>query len=178
MTDMEVNDEIEEDEEGISSRHNQATSAKPKPGHHHQQKNKTNNQTAGKNKPKSKKPAKKRKGGGDDEDHESDDDDDDEEDFEYENDDEYYKKFMEATSKPQGNDEDDLKYQLRLMKEADEKLLMATESKEERVEASDETTATATDAQQPKTKVDPDGTEYEWDPAVKGWFPKVSFFNL
>jgi hypothetical protein len=24
-----------------------------------------------------------------------------------------------------------------------------------------------------KTKIDPDGTEYEWDPEVKGWFPKV-----
>ena len=25
------------------------------------------------------------------------------------------------------------------------------------------------DAQKTKTKVDPDGTVYEWDPAVKGW---------
>ena len=25
-----------------------------------------------------------------------------------------------------------------------------------------------------KTKTDADGTEYEWDEAVKGWFPKVS----
>jgi hypothetical protein len=24
-----------------------------------------------------------------------------------------------------------------------------------------------------KTKIDPDGTEYEWDPEIKGWFPKV-----
>ena len=29
-------------------------------------------------------------------------------------------------------------------------------------------------AQHVKTKVDPDGTVYEWDPTVKGWFPKVS----
>ena len=24
-----------------------------------------------------------------------------------------------------------------------------------------------------KTKIDADGTEYEWDDSVKGWFPKV-----
>ena len=28
-------------------------------------------------------------------------------------------------------------------------------------------------AEKSKTKVDPDGTVYKWDPAVKGWFPKV-----
>ena len=29
-------------------------------------------------------------------------------------------------------------------------------------------------AEKNKTKVDPDGTVYEWDPTVNGWFPKVS----
>ncbi|CAF3277473.1 unnamed protein product [Rotaria socialis] len=30
------------------------------------------------------------------------------------------------------------------------------------------------EAEKTKTRVDPDGTIYEWDPNVKGWFPKVS----
>ena len=27
-----------------------------------------------------------------------------------------------------------------------------------------------------RTKVDPDGTEYEWDDDKKAWFPKVCFY--
>ena len=82
--------------------------------------------------------------------------------FEYEDDDEYYQKFMEQTSKVPLNDEDDLKHQLRLEKEFAER---ASESKKMDEGVSDET--------QVKTKIDPDGTEYEWDPSVKGWFPKI-----
>ncbi|CAF0886529.1 unnamed protein product [Adineta ricciae] len=50
------------------------------------------------------------------------------------------------------NDEDDFARQLRLEK----------------------TKELQNQAEQVKTKTDPDGTVYEWDPAVKGWFPKVS----
>lgn len=46
------------------------------------------------------------------------------------------------------SDEDDFARQLRLEK----------------------TKALQNQAEQVKTKTDPDGTVYEWDPAVKGWF--------
>lgn len=45
------------------------------------------------------------------------------------------------------NDEDDFNRQIRLEK----------------------TKQLQDDAQKTKTKVDPDGTVYEWDPTVKGW---------
>lgn len=83
----------------------------------------------------------------------------------YEDDEEYYRKFMESTSKLPLNDEDDLKRQLRLEKEYAEK------------KAADEAEASAKD-NQVKTRIDPDGTEYEWDPAMKGWFPKVTTLIL
>ncbi|CAF0935014.1 unnamed protein product [Rotaria sordida] len=38
----------------------------------------------------------------------------------------------------------------------------------------EETKKLQKEAEQTKTRVDPDGTVYEWDPNVKGWFPKVS----
>ncbi|CAF0859237.1 unnamed protein product [Adineta steineri] len=50
------------------------------------------------------------------------------------------------------NDEDDFNRQLRL----------------------EQTKKLQNQAAKIKTKTDPDGTVYEWDPAVKGWFPKVS----
>jgi hypothetical protein len=50
-------------------------------------------------------------------------------------------------------EEDDFHRQLRLEREEQ----LSKEKKE--IEA--------------KTKKDSDGTEYEWDPNVKGWFPKV-----
>ncbi|CAF0751570.1 unnamed protein product [Didymodactylos carnosus] len=37
----------------------------------------------------------------------------------------------------------------------------------------EETKKLQADAEQLQTKVDEDGTVYEWDPNVKGWFPKV-----
>ncbi len=86
------------------------------------------------------------------------------ENFEYEDDEEYYRKFMESTTNVPLHDEDDLRRQLRLEKELAEKKLIESEA------ASGEPTV--------KTRKDPDGTEYEWDPVVKGWFPKVrSFFS-
>ncbi|CAF4150543.1 unnamed protein product [Rotaria sp. Silwood2] len=38
----------------------------------------------------------------------------------------------------------------------------------------EETKKLQNEAEKTKTRVDPDGTVYEWDPNVKGWFPKVS----
>lgn len=55
----------------------------------------------------------------------------------------------------ESDDEDDLQRQLRLEREEAERL--KTQQSEEK-----------------KTKIDEDGTEYEWDPAVKGWFPKMA----
>jgi hypothetical protein len=49
------------------------------------------------------------------------------------------------------NNEDDFRRQLRLEKEEAERLAKK------------------------KTRIDPDGTEYEYDELVKGWFPKVNF---
>jgi hypothetical protein len=87
--------------------------------------------------------------------------DDSEEDFEYEDDEEYYKKFMEKTSNMPLNDEDDLRFQLRLEREMAEKQAKAAN-------------AAPTENEPVKTRVDPDGTVFEWDPAVKGWFPKLN----
>lgn len=71
------------------------------------------------------------------------------EEFEYESDEEYYQKLMNQET----NEEDELKRQLRLEKEEAERV-----KKEE----------------EKKRRKDPDGTEYEWDPVVKGWFPVFS----
>lgn len=73
----------------------------------------------------------------------------------YEDDDEYYKKFMAAKEK-EDDDEDLLQMQLTLEKEEAERKLKA----------------------EVKTKKDEDGTEYEWDPVVKGWFPKVIYTKI
>lgn len=72
------------------------------------------------------------------------------EEFEYESDEEYYQKLMNQDETSQ---EDDLKRQLRLEKEESDR-----KEKE----------------QEKKRRKDPDGTEYEWDPVVKGWFPVFS----
>jgi hypothetical protein len=56
-------------------------------------------------------------------------------------------------------EEDDFARQLRLEKEE-----MLRKEEADKVEK--------------KTKIDPDGTEYEWDPEVKGWFPKVSLIII
>jgi len=68
---------------------------------------------------------------------------------EYDSDDDEYGKMLQA---PDVDSEDEFERQLRLEKEEGERLKTEGEK---------------------KTKIDPDGTEYEWDPAVKGWFPKV-----
>lgn len=70
-------------------------------------------------------------------------------------DEEYYQKLM---PKDIDYEEDDFKRQLRF--EQEEQLRKEQKKKDEEV----------------KTKKDPDGTEYEWDPAIKGWFPKVNYF--
>ena len=61
------------------------------------------------------------------------------------------RKFEEAeeSEKDDSEEEDDFRRQLRLEKEEAEKLAKK------------------------KTRIDPDGTEYEYDEQVKGWFPKV-----
>jgi hypothetical protein len=51
--------------------------------------------------------------------------------------------------KDESDEEDDFRRQLRLEKEEAERVAKK------------------------KTRIDPDGTEYEYDEQVKGWFPKV-----
>ena len=70
-------------------------------------------------------------------------------------DEEYFKRFLNNEIEYK---EDDLERQLRLEREEQERKVEAKKATEEK-----------------KTKIDPDGTEYEWDPNVKGWFPKVIF---
>jgi hypothetical protein len=78
------------------------------------------------------------------------------EEFVYEDDDEFYQKLIDSKENAeQESAEDLLKMQLKFEQEEAERKL-----KQEQ--------------EQPKTKIDEDGTEYEWDSAVKGWFPKVS----
>jgi hypothetical protein len=67
-------------------------------------------------------------------------------------DEEYFSQYKKSTDIIE-YDEDDFHRQLRLEREEQ----LSKEKKE--IEA--------------KTKIDADGTEYEWDPTVKGWFPKV-----
>lgn len=69
---------------------------------------------------------------------------------EYDSDDEEYGKMLQED--PDVDSEDEFERQFRLEKEEAERLKVKSEK---------------------KIKTDPDGTEYEWDPAVKGWFPKV-----
>ena len=92
---------------------------------------------------------------------------------EYEDDEEYYKKFAPKETNElveEDNLEDMLKMQLQYEKEeAERKATAAAAAEGKSVPSTDSTTT------QVKTKVDPDGTEYEWDPVVKGWFPKVLF---
>ncbi len=68
---------------------------------------------------------------------------------EYDSDEDAYQSML--LRKPE--EENDFERQLRLEKEEAERLKEQAEK---------------------KTKIDPDGTEYEWDPAVKGWFPKIA----
>lgn len=63
------------------------------------------------------------------------------------------RKFEKSEGTDESDDEDDFKRQLRLEKEEEERRLKK------------------------KTRIDPDGTEYEYDEQVKGWFPKV-FLSL
>ena len=77
-----------------------------------------------------------------------------------EDDEEYFKKFVKNEIEYQ---EDDLERQLRFEREEKER--------KEQMKKDD-----AEKAEPIKTKIDPDGTEYEWDPAIKGWFPKVPIF--
>lgn len=89
--------------------------------------------------------------------------------IEYEDDEEYFKKFApkELTEVQEEEDmEDMLKMQLQYEKEEAERKAKAATTGGNSVESS-------TTTSQAKTKVDPDGTEYEWDPVIKGWFPKV-----
>jgi len=74
---------------------------------------------------------------------------------EYLDDEEYYKRLMAKAEEQEEEEEDDFKRQLRLERE-EQLRKQSEESKEEK-----------------KTRRDPDGTEYEWDPVVKGWFPKL-----
>lgn len=75
--------------------------------------------------------------------------------IEYEDDEEYYQKLMTSKESEKEDEMDMLKMQLELEKEEAERKLKAGKPTET------------------KTRVDEDGTEYEWDPVVKGWFPKV-----
>lgn len=68
---------------------------------------------------------------------------------EYDSDDEAYANMLKSAD----DEEDDFARQLRLEKEEQERIKAESEK---------------------KTKTDPDGTEYEWDPVVKGWFPKIA----
>jgi hypothetical protein len=70
----------------------------------------------------------------------------------YDSDEEAYGMMLNTV--PESDDENDLQRQLRLEREEAERLKKQSEAK--------------------KTKIDEDGTEYEWDPVVKGWFPKVA----
>ena len=83
----------------------------------------------------------------------------------YEDDEEYYAKFMSTKKEEQENEMDMLKRQLQLEKEEAERA--ATEKQKPVVEK---------EKAEVKTRVDPDGTVYEWDPVIRGWFPKVSCF--
>ncbi len=71
---------------------------------------------------------------------------------EYDSDDEAYHNMLKSGDHDE-NEEDDFERQLRLEKEEAERKKVEKEEK--------------------KTRIDPDGTEYEYDPVVKGWFPKV-----
>jgi hypothetical protein len=79
----------------------------------------------------------------------------DKEEEEYLDDEEYYKRLMAKSQEPDQEEEDDFQRQLRLEREEQQRK-QSEENKEEK-----------------KTRRDPDGTEYEWDPVVKGWFPKL-----
>jgi len=69
---------------------------------------------------------------------------------EYDSEDDAYQSML--LKKPE-DEENEFERQLRLEKEEAERLKEQGEK---------------------KTKTDPDGTEYEWDPAMKGWFPKIA----
>lgn len=83
--------------------------------------------------------------------------------IEYEDDEEYYKKFMTAKE----NEPEDEMEMLRMQLECEK------EEAERKSKAGTVTTGTTTEV---KTRIDDDGTEYEWDPVVKGWFPKVRLY--
>lgn len=89
--------------------------------------------------------------------------------IEYEDDEEYYQKLMAAKENEKEDEMDMLRMQLQFEKEEAER-----KAKAGAAAAADTAAATATGGGQPKTRIDADGTEYEWDPMVKGWFPKVN----
>lgn len=82
--------------------------------------------------------------------------------IEYEDDEEYYQKLMTAKENEKEDEMDMLRMQLQFEKEEAERKAKAGAD------------AAAAAGGQPKTRIDADGTEYEWDPMVKGWFPKVN----
>jgi len=77
---------------------------------------------------------------------------------EEEDDEEYFKRFL---NKEIEYKEDDLEMQLRFEREEQERKAAAKKEEESK-----------------KTKTDPDGTVYEWDENVKGWFPKVNLILI
>lgn len=84
--------------------------------------------------------------------------------IEYEDDEEYYQKLMASKAAEKEDEMDMLKMQLQLEKEEAERKAKMSVS---------ESSSSSSGGQATKTRVDADGTEYEWDPIVKGWFPKV-----
>ena len=71
---------------------------------------------------------------------------------EYDSADEAYENMLKEPK----DEENEFDRQLRLEKEEEQKL------KEKQ------------GGEKKRTKIDPDGTEYEWDETAKGWFPKIA----
>lgn len=86
--------------------------------------------------------------------------------IQYEDDEEYYQKLIDSKESEKISEMDMLRMQLEFEKEEAER-----KSKEAKSGGSNNTSGEG----EKKTRIDEDGTEYEWDPAVKGWFPKVNF---
>lgn len=83
-----------------------------------------------------------------------------EDDIEYDSEEDEFVMPKQIVEEDTEDEEDDFQRQLRLEREEAERKAVAKAAEKVKTE-------------EKKTKTDPDGTEYEWDPVVKGWFPKI-----
>ena len=90
----------------------------------------------------------------------------------------YINQTRELTSKPKKVKTDDLEEEETSEEDSEDEKSVEKEddfARQLRLEKEElERKEKAGAAEEKKKKNDPDGTEYEWDPQIKGWFPKVN----